>query len=228
MSAVGLTAVLGPIGILAAVLRRSPDPLFDLALPSLRLLLWMAGVRLEIKGKEWLEIGETYVFMSNHRSNIDPPVAVLSIGRTLRVVTKAGLFRLPVLGRVFQVAGFIPVERQDHEQAVSALDGGVVALTKGHDILAFPEGTRSSDGRLLPFKKGPFVMAIKAQVRIAPLVVRGTRAVQSKGGIRINPGPVEVEFLQPISTTGLDYEDRQVLLERTRNRMSEALRADCS
>ncbi len=209
-----------PAGILLSILFSSARPLFATAFPSLRLLIGAAGVRLRVSGRDRLEPDQAYVFVCNHQSNADPPIAFLVIHRTLAVLAKASLFKLPVLGTVFTRAGFVPVHRRDRERAIGAVERAAAGLRGGTDFLVFPEGTRSPDGRLLPFKKGPFVMAIEAGVPVAPIVIAGTREIQPKGSWVIRPGRVDVTFLDPIPTAGLQYEDRDQLLRRVRAAMS--------
>lgn len=218
-----LILIFGPPGILAAVVTGSPRPIFWLATPLVRSALAVAGVRIRVVGRERLAESQTYLFAANHLSNADPPVLYVAIARHIRVLAKAQLFRIPVFGTVLRRAGMVAVERENRERAIAAVEEAAQALRAGHDFLVFAEGTRSVDGRLQPLKKGPFVMAIKAGVPVAPVIVRGTRAVQPKGSSVIRPGTVEVEFLPPVSTAGLAFEDREQLRDRVAAVMMEAL-----
>ena len=130
--------------------------------------------------------------MANHGCNVDPPLLLFAIGRDIRALGKASLFHLPVLGWVLRTAGFVPVHRGDRERSFAAVDEAAAALARGYDFLVFGEGTRSRDGSLLPFKKGPFVMAIKAAVPVVPVAVSGTEALQPKGSFRIRRGNAAV------------------------------------
>lgn len=215
--------VAGPLGLLASWLSGSPRPLFALALPAIRTTLRLAGVRVRVRGRERLTPGVAYVFAANHTSNADPPVLFVAIGRDVRVLGKAALFSIPLFGRILRRAGMIPVHRDDRERAIGAVDDAAAALRAGHDFLVFPEGTRSPDGRLQTLKKGPFVMAIKGVAPIVPVAVRGTRSIQPKGGVRIRPGEVLVEFLEPIPTAGLGLEDRDRLRDRVASALGAAL-----
>ncbi len=215
--------LVGPVGLVAAWVSGCPKPLFRLAFLSVRFILRVAGVRVIVRGTERIDSGQTYLFMSNHQSNIDPPLVFATIDREIRVLAKAELFRLPVFGSVLRTARFIPVHRGDRARAIAAVDKAAAALGEGNDFLVFPEGTRSPDGRLLPLKKGPFVMAIKAQVPIAPIVLQGTRRMMRKGSLRINPGVATIEFLEPVPTTGLGFEDRGALRDRVHRLMAAGL-----
>lgn len=218
-----LVLVFGPIGILAALTSGSARPIFALAAPLVRSSLRVAGVRIRVRGREHVDPETAYLFAANHLSNADPPVLYTAIGRDVRVLAKAELFRIPVFGTLLRTAGMIPVHRRDRERSIEAVERGARALAAGTDFLVFVEGTRSPDGLLQPLKKGPFVMAIRAQAPVLPVVVRGTRAIQPKGSRLIRAGSVDVEFLPPVSTAGMDFDDRAILRDRVESRMRAAL-----
>lgn len=215
--------VAGPLGLLAAWISGSPRPLYALAFPSVRFVMRVAGVRLTVRGRDNLDPSTTYLFVANHVSNVDPPVLMVAIGRNIRALAKAEVFRLPVFGSVLRAADFPAVHRNDRERAMRAVDMAAAALREGHDFLVFAEGTRSPDGTVQAFKKGPFVMAIKAQVPVAPIVIRGTRAIQPKGSLRVRPGDVTAEFLPPVPTAGMEFDDRNALRRRVHEMMTAAL-----
>lgn len=222
--AVGIyTLVLGPPTLLVSWLSGSPAPLFAVGGLGVRLGLCLAGIRVEVVGRERLDPRATYVFMPNHRSNVDPPVIYRALGRRVRMLAKAELFRLPILGAALRLAGFVPVVRQDRERAIEAVEEAVEWIRRGRDFVVFPEGTRSPDGSLLPLKKGPFVMAIKAAVPVVPVVIEGTAELMPKGDWRIRPGRVEVEILEPVATAGLTVEDKESLRSRVAVMLREGL-----
>jgi 1-acyl-sn-glycerol-3-phosphate acyltransferase len=227
---VGVTAavaivVLGPIGLVAAWLSGSSRPLFVLASAGIRTILWVGGVRLVVRGRERLDPDIAYVFLANHVSNLDPPVAYLATGRDVRTLAKAEVFNIPVFGKVLKTAGFPAVHRGDRMKAIAALSAAAEVLADGHDFMAFPEGTRSATGELGAFKKGPFIMAIQAGAPIAPMILRGTREAWPRGSRLLRAGIVEIEFLEPIPTAALAVEDRDALRHRVRAAMAEALAA---
>ena len=215
--------VAGTIALVSIWATGSLRLLYAMAFPIARGLLWVSGIQLRVSGRERLDPEATYVFVANHVSNVDPPLAFLAIGRDIRALAKAEVFKLPVFGAVLRAARFPPVYRDDRERSMRAVDLAAKALRKGHDFLVFAEGTRSKDGHLQAFKKGPFVMAIKAQVSVAPLVIRGTHRIQPKGRLKITTGVAEIEFLSPISTQGLDLSDRNDLRDRAHDAVSRAL-----
>ena len=223
-----IVPIAGAIGLLAMRIADSPRPLYKLAFPIARGLMYVAGIQLRVHGQSRLDPAATYVFVANHVSNVDPPVVFVAIGRNIRALAKSQVFKLPVFGAVLRAAHFPPVYRDDRDRAMQAVDLAADALRRGHDFLVFAEGTRSKDGRLQPFKKGPFVMAIKAQVPVVPVVVRGTYDIQPKGRLAISPGVADIEFLSPISTRGLHFGDRNDLRDRAHAAVGGALEAAAS
>jgi 1-acyl-sn-glycerol-3-phosphate acyltransferase len=177
----------------------------------------LAGIRLDVRGLEHLTPAAVYA--CNHSSNVEPPAVFLALRALyprLRVLYKAEMRKLPVLVWVFDVGGFVPVERSNKGQSWPALDRAADGLRTGASFVVFPEGTRSRTGDLLPFKKGGFVMAIKAQAPVVPVAVSGGRAAMRKGSPLIWPTTIVVELLPPVLTEGLDFDDRGVLVERVR------------
>ncbi len=188
-----------------------------------RLLLWTCGVRVEVKGRENMPRQGPFIIMSTHNSHFDIPVLMKEIPRQFRIVAKKALFKIPVFGWVMSVAGYVSVDRADQKQAFKSLDKAVESVSSGMPLLIFPEGTRSSDGSLGPFKKGGFVLATKAKVPIVPVVIEGTFHVLPKTTWRICPGPVRATFGKPIDTEVYSYETKDQLMEKVRAAM-QALR----
>jgi len=215
--------VFGPAGLLVSWLSGSVRPLHVLSRLAIRVILRIAGIRVVVTGRERLAADETYMFVCNHVSNLDPPVAYVATGRDVRTFTKIEVFRLPIFGRVIRRAGFPAVDRSDRRKAIAALNEASAALAEGHDFLAFPEGTRSETGALGEFKKGPFVMALQGGVPVAPFVLRGTRELLPKGSQRLGAGVVEVEFLDPVPTAHLTVADREALRAQVREAVAAAL-----
>lgn len=217
---VGLFVVCAPIGLLGSWLSGSARPIYALAFPAVRSALWVAGIRVQVEGRDNVAPGRTYLFVANHASNVDPPVLLVAIGRDIRVLAKEEVFRIPLFGALLRRVGMVPLRRDDRESSIRAIDAAAEALAAGHDFLAFAEGTRSVDGRLQPLKKGPFVMAIRAGAPVLPVAILGTHEIQPKGSPWIRPGRVRVRFLPPVPTAGLSFADREGL----RTRVQETLR----
>jgi 1-acyl-sn-glycerol-3-phosphate acyltransferase len=163
------------------------------------------------------------LFISNHQSNIDPPILYRALHPRLHFVYKSELQAIPILPRAFNMAGFIPIERRNLERAMAALDQGAAALRAGTSFLMFPEGTRSRTGALLPFKKGGFVMAINAQAPIVPVAISGARAAMRKGSRIIRPVIVSIRVGRPVETTGLTPDDRDTAIDEVRARIQQML-----
>jgi len=208
----------GPVLLLWALIFRQPGVLYSAGALGVRLGFALAGIRLEVGGAEHIQ-STPAVYASNHSSNVEPPAVFLSLERLfprLGVLYKAELRKLPVLVWAFDLAGFVPLERGNKGQSWPAVDRAAEALRGGQSFLIFPEGTRSRTGELLPFKKGGFVMAIKAQVPVVPLVVSGGRDAMRKGSRLIWPATVTVSFGPPVPTAGLTFDDRDALISRVR------------
>jgi 1-acyl-sn-glycerol-3-phosphate acyltransferase len=162
----------------------------------------------------------------NHASNVEPPLlfeALSPLFPRLSVLYKAELRKLPILVRAFDLAGFIPLERANRDQSLPAIDRAAEALRSGVSFMIFPEGTRSRTGELLPFKKGGFIMAIKAQAPVVPTAIVGARAAMHKGSFVIQPVTVKVKFSTPVETTGLTLDDRDQLATTVRNTIASLL-----
>ncbi|MGB7590909.1 MAG: lysophospholipid acyltransferase family protein [Terriglobia bacterium] len=218
-------AVLGPPLLIYAAIRGNGDLVYRIGTLGARMALWLAGTRLEIHGLDQIPSHWAVVFMANHQSNIDPP-ALLAILPPVLVLAKKEFFRVAILGRAMVACGFIPVDRRNREQALEAVEKGVQALKAGKSFLVYPEGTRSPDGRLQRFKKGVFVMAIKAGAPIVPISVSGSNKIMPKGKFVIRPGRVRITFHEPVATAGSVIEDRQLIIDRVRQAILTGLEED--
>jgi 1-acyl-sn-glycerol-3-phosphate acyltransferase len=200
--------VVGSLGVLIASLFRWPGLVFVVAQTGVRLGFATAGIRYRVTGRENLPRGRAAVFCANHASNIDAPLVFIVLHKRLRYLYKAEFGKLPILGRAVRIGGFIPVDRQNPEQGQWAVEQAVAGLRRGQTFIVFPEGTRSRTGEMLPFKKGGFVMAIKAQVPVVPVAIEGGRSAMAKGSAVIRPVMVDVRIGTPIGTTGASLDDR--------------------
>jgi 1-acyl-sn-glycerol-3-phosphate acyltransferase len=210
--------VAGPTGLLIAVVFRWKWGLYALGHAGVRLALALAGIRYRVAGRERVP-ATAVVFCSNHESNVDPAVLFQALHSQLHVLYKAELHKFPIMGTVFDVGGFVPIDRGDRDKAMASIARGAAALRAGGSFLIFPEGTRSRTGHLLPFKKGGFIMAIQAQVPIVPVAVQGGRAAMRKGSALVRPVRVSVRIGTPIPTAGLTLDDRDDLIERVRRQV---------
>ena len=212
--------VAGPIGLLIGVPLKSKGILYFLGHAGVGLALSLAGIRYRVHGREQIP-SRAVVFCSNHESNVDPPVLFQALHRRLHILFKAELKKLPILGKVMVAGGFVPVEREKKEASMASIDLAADSIRAGNSFLIFPEGTRSRTSELLPFKKGGFIMAIKAQAPIVPVAVSGGRESMQKGSWLVRPVMVDVRIGKPIETSGYTLDDRDQLIEIVRARIEE-------
>jgi 1-acyl-sn-glycerol-3-phosphate acyltransferase len=217
--------LVAPPGMLLAILFGWKDLLYVLGHWGVRLGLALSGIRFRVAGAEYIPRDRAAVYCSNHESNVDPPIVFEALHPRLHILYKAELNKIPVLARAFRLGGFIPIERQNRESAMRSIEAGAESIRSGNSFLIFPEGTRSKTGELLPFKKGGFIMAIKAQAPIVPVAVQGGRAAMRKGSWFIRPVTVSLRVGQPVETAGLTQDDRQTLIARVYQRVQSMLAA---
>ena len=208
-------AVAGPVGLLIGLLLRWKRGMYALGHGGVALALGLAGIRYRVAGSQHVP-RSAVVFCSNHESNVDPPVLFRALHPYLHILYKAELHKFPIMGTVFDVGGFVPIDRSDREKALASIARVVQSLRAGNSFLVFPEGTRSRTGQMLPFKKGGFLTAIQAQVPIVPVAVQGGRAAMRKGSAFVRPVHVTIRIGEPIPTAGLTADDRDDVIARVR------------
>ncbi|OGB63883.1 MAG: hypothetical protein A2Y94_06070 [Caldithrix sp. RBG_13_44_9] len=181
-----------------------------------RIIVLSAGIKLEISGLENLTKKTSYVLVGNHQSHMDIPVVTAALPIPLRIISKKELFKIPVFGWGMKAVGIISIDRFNQKKSIESLHQAEKVLHTHHmSILAFPEGTRSPDGKIHTFKKGPFVLAINTGISILPISISGTRHILPKGKIRVNSGRVKVTIHPPITVAGKTLEDRHALVDAT-------------
>lgn len=215
----------GPPVLIWTIVTGRPELLYATASFGVRMGLALTGIRVDIAGGEHLQPGPV-VYAANHNSNVDSPVmfhVLRGLFPRVGVLYKAELRKLPVLVWAFDVAGFVPVSRGDREQSRQAVDRAAEAVARGYAFFLFPEGTRSRTGELGPFKRGGFVMAIKAQAPIVPVVISGSRQALPKGRLIVRPSTVTVRFLPAVPTKGFGYDDREAVAAEVRRAIGTAI-----
>lgn len=232
-SAVYLTAAVfgtmffGGTVIAAALLRvrQRPNSVYDWA-PRwwARTLIWAAGTPITVTGFDQVPRDRPVVYVANHQSWFDILALAASLPGTHRFVAKKEMKKVPLLGWSMRASGQLFIDRQNRQAAVGSLDETSQLIQQGTSAMLFPEGTRSRTGDLLPFKKGPFVLALSAKVPVVPVYCARTFDILPKGSVLLRPHPIELRFGAPISTAGLQYDDRERLMTEARQAI-EGLRA---
>lgn len=189
------------------------------------LVLRLGGITLRVHGDENIDPQQAYIFMVNHQSNVDIPVLVQALARfQLRWIAKKELLRVPFFGWAMWATKHITVDRADPADAVKSLERAKEKIAAGISVVVFPEGTRSHDGRLLRFKKGGFLLAVKAQTPIVPVTINGSGAILPSGAWRLRAGSIEVAIGKPISVEGHRAGKLRMLSEEVKQAIQANLR----
>jgi len=189
-------------------------------------ILWLSRARVTVTGGEKLSPGRSYIYMANHQSNADIPVLLGRLPVQFRWLAKAELFKIPIFGRAMRGVGYISIDRSNRKSAFQSLARAAATIRNGTSVLIFPEGTRSRDGRLLPFKKGGFVLAVDSGVPIVPVIIRGTRNIIPKGHFVIRSAPITMQILDPVETADYTRKTKDALLARIRTILVDHLDVD--
>ena len=185
-------------------------------------ILIAGRIKVKVKGLSKIDPTTSCIYMCNHQSNFDIPVLLAYLKVQFRWLAKAELFRIPLFGFAMRRAGHISIDRTDRQAAFISLKTAAKTIREGASVIIFPEGTRSPDGNISPFKKGGFVMALDSGIPIVPVILHGTRSIMPKKQLRIVPGTVVVEITEPIDISGYTKKNKEALMDRIRNIICEA------
>lgn len=187
------------------------------------LILTSNRVRLEIVGRENAPLDTSYIFISNHSSNLDPPAIAVSIRHPLRFVGKASLLKIPIFGWALRMIRVICIDRGKSREAIESVNRAIDELQNGISAFFFAEGTRSRDGKLLPFKKGGVMLALRTGLPILPVTVVDGHLLMPKSALYIRPGTIRVIIGKPIDVSGYREVQRDELLHRLRTEITDTL-----
>jgi 1-acyl-sn-glycerol-3-phosphate acyltransferase len=222
------TLFFATLACLVGLIDRSGDTTFRVGRWWSRGIVLTSGLRLRTSYAKELESGRPVVYMANHQSLFDIPVLFVTLPGQARMLAKESLFRIPIFGWSIRLGGFISIDRQDRSRAKESFDAAVDRLRTGTSALIFPEGTRSRDGRLLPFQRGGMLLALKSGLAIVPVGIEGTLAVQPKSSFAIRPQTVNVRYGEPIEVEELGIRDRADLTERVRTAVARLARTEAA
>jgi 1-acyl-sn-glycerol-3-phosphate acyltransferase len=219
------TIVLGTLSLGSSLVERRGRFAHWCARTWSRLILATTGVRVEAEGLDRLDAGRTYVFVANHQSIYDIPIVFWTLPFQLRIIAKASLGRFPFLGWHLRRTGHMLVDRRRPDR-VRIFGWASRLVTQGLSLIIFPEGTRSADGRVAPFKGGSFYLALEAGLPVVPVSIVGSRHVMLKGRLATYPGRVRLVVHPPIDTTGLAGTDARAFAARVRDVLAPAAEGD--
>ncbi len=212
-----MTILLGVVAIIVSFVSRNGNTPHLIARLWGKVILLVCGIKVRIRGISNVDPTKSYIFMSNHQGNFDIPVLLGCLPFQFRWLAKAELFRIPLFGRAMRGCGYISIDRFNQSSAFESLSRAAATVQNGVNLMIFPEGTRSLDGNIRPFKKGSFILTIDAGVPIIPIIIHGTYSIMPKNRWLIKPGGVLLEILEPVETSGYAREDKDILIEKIRN-----------
>ena len=216
------TITMATVVIIVAFFSRDGNAPHLVARAWARSILFVSGIRVHINGLENLNVNGSFILMPNHQSNFDIPVLLGCLPVQFRWLAKAELFRIPIFGRGMRGCGYISIDRSNRKSAFKSLSEAATKIRNGVSVLIFPEGTRSWDGKILPFKKGGFVLSVDAGVPIVPIVIFNTGSIMPKGKLLIRTRSVRMDILAPISTSDYTRKTKDDLMGTVRNTISSA------
>lgn len=212
-----VTAIYSLYAVLSSYFSPKEEKIHQIARNWARTLLRIAGVRVHVIGQENILLDRPQIFMSNHQSDFDIFAVLGHIPGEFRWIAKEELFRVPVFGHAMKAAGYIPIDRKNHAKAMQSIAEAVTKIKGNRSVMSFPEGTRSVDGTIGPFKSGMFLLAMQAEVPIVPVTIIGANRIWPKRSLNIKPGDITIVIDKPVDVSNYPPEKRSELIERVRN-----------
>lgn len=217
-----VTGFFAVVVILISFISRNGDTIHKVARIWAKCILVASGVKVTVKGLPNIDPAGSYIYMSNHLSNFDIPILMSYLPVQFRWLAKAELFRIPLFGYAMKRASYISIDRSDRKSAIQSLNKAAKIIRNGVSVVIFPEGTRSQNNNIQPFKKGGFFLAIDSGVHIVPIIIHGTWSIMPKKQFLVKPGNVVLEITSPIESSDYTRETRDDLMEKIRNVIMES------
>jgi 1-acyl-sn-glycerol-3-phosphate acyltransferase len=218
------TVILGIPTIFVAMVSKTGKAPFTIGKLWAWLILKTNRVKLQVEGLEKIVRNKSYVFISNHASNLDPPALCLAIPQTLRFIAKRSLAKVPIFGQALKLGRIILIDRSDNQKAVETINKAIKDLKDGISAFFFAEGTRSPDGMLQDFKKGGIMVALKTKLPIIPITVVDSYKLLPRKALRIRPGVLRIIVGDPIDTSGYTEDDKDFLVQKVRDVIADTLK----
>ena len=216
------TIFLSSLTIITSLITKNSDLPYNITKTWAKFVLAVSRIKVTVQGSYNIRSDRSYIYMSNHQSNFDIPVALAYFPFKFRWVAKAELFKIPIFGYAMHRIGHINIDRSNRRAAFKSLKKAAKNIREGVSVLIYPEGTRSKDGNIGPFKNGGFVLAVESGAPIVPVIIHGTWPIMSKDKILVKPGNVIIEIKEPIETKNYNRKTRNDLLKKVRNVICES------
>nr|HID58870.1 1-acyl-sn-glycerol-3-phosphate acyltransferase [Desulfobacterales bacterium] len=218
-----ITLILYPEAVLVTLFQKNGRLAHLLGRVWAKSILFVSRVKVRVIGLENLDKNGSFIYMANHQSMFDILVLYAYLPVQFRWLAKIELFRIPLFGHAMSRIGCIGIDRSDGKAAYRSLMAAAQRVNNGISVLVFPEGTRSHDGEIKPFKKGGFLLALKSKRPIVPIVIHGTHEIMRRGRIRVKPGRVVMKINQPIQTESYNKSTQKILMDRVMRVMCDSL-----
>ena len=175
-------------------------------------ILWTFGIHVKVKGLDNIDLNKPYIFVSNHASMADIPTVMVALNGKVNIVFKKELTRVPIWGWALRYGPFIMIDRSNPRDALGSIERAIQTIRSGQSIILFPEGTRTNDGKLHPFKRGAFSLAAKSGIPVVPMTINNTYGIMPKGSLVVKKADISVILEKPIPTFGIESKSEELKL----------------